>query len=98
MVAAAAVVVPLLLLCSSAVRAPLRFVVKAFFFIKSLLALGENKFRIAIFANHCLISHYELPPYIILDINDSLTRISKTIEAYDKNYYYQSEIKRNIAG
>jgi hypothetical protein len=82
--AAVAAAVTLLLSRFPACRASLRFVLESFFFVKSLFAFIENKFRVAIPANQVLVCHFELPPYLILDITDSLTHISKTIEAYEK--------------
>lgn len=63
--AATAVFVPLLLSCSSAVRASLGLVFESFFLVESLLAFVKNKFGVAIFASNNLISHVYIPPTII---------------------------------
>jgi len=51
-------IVPSLLFpCSPAFRAPLGLVLKTLFLVESLLALGKNKFTVAILANKSLICH-----------------------------------------
>jgi hypothetical protein len=55
-------VVSLLFSCFSAFRASDRIIVKTFFFVKSLFALGKCEFRAAVFASQYFVCHKNIPP------------------------------------